>query len=139
MKGSYENIKTMTDALVGTKVQILVSDPWDFATEVLVESIIAVIEHVLIRIDAKTVEFHEHESVLLRVLEPFAYKKLKFEYLLASPRHFGNGLQELSRGENIPFNFLRIPELEAKPDDPFQAERDWRGGPEGLIGTLKMK
>jgi hypothetical protein len=39
--------------LVEAKVQVLVSDPWDFVTEVRAESISAIIEQVSIRIDAK--------------------------------------------------------------------------------------
>lgn len=139
MNEPYENIKKLTSALVGAKVQILVSDPWEFGTEVGTGSILAVIEQVSIKIDVKTDEFSERESILIRILSPFAYRKMKFEFLIASPRHFGNGLQELNSGGDIPFNFLRIPELEAKSNDPFKAENDWRGGQEGLIGTLKIK
>lgn len=120
-------------------MQILVSDPWEFGTEVQTDSISAVIEQVSIRIDAKTDEFSERETILVRILAPFAYRKMKFEFLIASPRHFGNGLQELNRGGDIPFNFLRIPEVEAQSNDPFKGENDWRGGQEGLIGTLKIK
>jgi hypothetical protein len=64
---------------------------------------------------------------------------MKFEFFIASPRHSENGLQALNNGGDIPFNFLRIPELEAKSNNPFKADNDWRGGQEGLIGTLKIK
>ena len=136
MREPYENIKTISSKLVGSKVQVLVSEPWDFAEEFRAEKIIAIIEQIFIQLHIRTDEFKEHESILLRVLEPFGYKKMKFEYLLASPRHYGDSLQELSKGGNIPFNFLRIPEVEAKSNDLFQAGKNWRGGPEGLIGSL---
>ena len=139
MNETYENIKQLTDSLVGAKVQVLVSDPWEFVTEVRAESISTIIEQVSIRIDAKHDEFSELESILIRILEPFAYRKMKFEFFIASPRHFENGLQALNNGGDIPFNFLRIPELEAKSNNPFKADNDWRGGQEGLIGTLKIK
>jgi hypothetical protein len=139
MDEPYQNIQIFTNALVGAKVQIQISEPWEFGAEVKTDSILAIIEQISIRITAKTNAFSERESILIRVLAPFAYKKLKFEFLLASPRHDGKGLHQLQRGEDIPFNFLRIPELEAKSDDPFRASKNWRGGPECLIGMLRMK
>jgi len=139
MNEPYESIKKMTSALIGALVQIRISDPWEFVTEVQADSIVAVIEQVSIRIDTKTDLYSESESILIRIIKPFAYKTRKFEFLLSSPRHFGKGLRELMNGGDIPFNFLRIAELTAKSNDPFQADDDWRGGPEGLIGTLKIK
>jgi hypothetical protein len=128
----------MTSALIGALVQLRISDPWEFVTEVQKNSIDAVIEQVSVRIDAKTDKYSERESILIRIMKPFAYKTRKFEFLLSSPRHFGKGLRELMNGGDISFNFLRIPELTAKSDDPFRADDDWRGGPEGFIGSVQM-
>jgi len=139
MTKPYENLQNLANALVGAKVQVKVSDPWEFAAEIKTDSIFAIIEQVNIKINARTDVFEERESILLRVLAPFAYKKRKFEFLLVSPRHYDEGLHQLGNGRDISCNFLRIPRFEAKSDDPFQADKNWRGSEAGLIGTLKMK
>ena len=138
MNQVYENIKALTSVLVGGTVEVTISEPWEFGTEVSSDHISAVVERVNIIIDSKTEEFTKIEKLLVRILKPFAFKTLKFEYLLASPRHFGSGLRELSLGGETSFNFLRISALDAKSTSPFQANSSWRGGPEALIGTLKL-
>lgn len=139
MNEPYENIQNFANALVGAKVQVQISEPWEFGAEAKTDSIPAIIEQILIRIDAKSDGVSVQESILIRILAPFAYKKMKFEFLIAAPRHFDNGLQNLNSRRDISFNFLRIPELEAISNDPFKAENVWRGGHDGLIGTLRIK
>ena len=141
MNNSYENIERLSRSLIGAEVIVSVSDPWEFESKLGSNQIPSVIEQCSIRFHGITGKADGvEESLLLRVHKPFGYNNLKFEYLLASPRHVGKGLHNLNSGESVPFNFLRIPEAGAKSEDPFQAENQWRGGPEGLIGSLtKLK
>jgi hypothetical protein len=140
MNNSYENIERLSRSLIGAEVTVSVSDPWEFGSEHGNNPIPSVIEQCFIRFHGNVGKaVGVEEALLIRVQKPFGYKKIKFEYLLASPRHVGKGLHNLNSGESVPFNFLRIPEAGAK-EDPFQAENQWRGGPEGLIGSLtKLK
>ena len=64
---------------------------------------------------------------------------MKYQHILASPRHCGKGLAEFISDGHVSFGFLRIPEDVASSDDPFLSEVTWRGGPEAFIGSLQLQ
>jgi hypothetical protein len=105
--------------LVECKVTIGISDPWDFEKEVGVSHLSGMIKAVYITTHIRKDFEYATESLLINLLKPFGYKKLKTEYFIASPRHSGNGLIELAQGKGVPFNFIRVSSQRAKSDSTF--------------------
>lgn len=134
----YNNINELVKSLVGKSAEIQVSDPWDFCTDIARTSITASIEQLSIQISGKCDNTSYTESLLLRIAKPFAYQNLKYEYIIASPRHTDKGLGDLMNHESVPFNYLRISSDQAVSENPFLSEKKWRGGPEAFIGALNL-
>jgi hypothetical protein len=123
--------------LMNLDVEVSISEPWSFGEGKETSPFNAIIEQVSIKYHSRDKKLQVSESVLLRVARPFAYRNVKCEFLLASPRHVGIGLHNLVSGEHVPFNFLRISSDRACSDDPFcKRSEKWHEKTFGLIGTL---
>ena len=126
-------------ALVGRHLSLVISEPWEFEDEAPSPAFAATITDVYVSYHARQHSEKLIEQLLVRLDRPFGYKKLKTEYLIASPRHEGFGLKELSRGGAISFNFCRASSEQAASDEPFDRSR-WKNVPSfGLTGTLKLQ
>ena len=122
--------------LIGQTVEILVSDPWEFGTEVGTGPFLARIEKVfssrLIAVSESTSE----ERILLHLDKPFGYNGLKCEYLIASSRLAGEYLAVLAVGNIAATNFVRVSQIRAEADDPFGGQiSDERSF--SLIGSVR--
>jgi len=127
------------EALVGRKVSLAISEPWEFGTEVGTEPIRGDITEIQRELRANSSGLRCNDLAVIRLDRPFAYRSLKCEYLLASPRHEGSSLTDIASAEVVSFNFSRIPSEQASSDAPFDLTR-WRTQPTfGLIGTMRLE
>lgn len=123
--------------LIESTVKVSIGEPWGFGKGKERNPFEAVIEKISIRLLSHGKKTEIQEALLLRIKQPFPYNQLKCEFFLATPRHVGMGLEELSSGELVAFNFIRIPKDHAQSDDPFHSRSDNRGKNYfGLIGSL---
>ena len=111
--------------LVGRRVLIQISDPWEFGTDVGTHPIPGVVEQVTVSEAAQRDGVTRTEEVVVRVERPFAYKKHKCEFFSATPRHEGATFASLSTGDTVSANFSR----RASIDDASDASI-------GLIGSI---
>ena len=116
------DIQRFIGQLMNLDVKVSIGEPWNFGDGKERNPFGAVIEQVSIKYHSRGKKIQASESVLLRVSRPFAYRNVKCEFLLASPRHVGIGLRHLVSGEHVSFNFLRISSDQACSDDPFCRE-----------------
>jgi hypothetical protein len=125
--------------LIGRRVSMGISEPWEFGNAVpdcrLVGEIVAVHIVTQIRGPKETIR----EQLLVHIEKPFAYKRLKTEYLLASPRHEGYALLQFADGEPVSFNFLRASAERASSEDALDGRR-WKEAPSFcLIGGMGIQ
>jgi hypothetical protein len=111
--------------LIGRRVLLQISDPWEFGTEVGVHPIPGIVEQVTASQVARRDGVTRSEEVLVRVEKPFAYKQHKCEFFRATPRHEGATFASLSTGETVSANFSRT----ASIDEVGEASI-------GLIGSI---
>lgn len=117
------------EGLVGTQVEVTVSDPWEFGTQHGTGPFAATV------LRAGRGETGQ-EALLLRLRAPLAYRGVNCEYLVASPRHTSGSLSALTAGGGaVSCGFTVIGEERAAAPDPLDLSW-WRGGV-GLIGTLR--
>lgn len=113
--------------LVGKRVEISVSDPWEFESETGVG-----------KLSARVLQIGKEgalSALLLQVEVPVKFKDSICEYFIASPRHIGKDFTLL--GEiAVPCGFTLIPRERAESENPFDLTW-WRGGI-GLIGGLEL-
>ncbi len=125
-------------SLVSEKIKIEIGEPWEFQDEVGRADFTGEIKQVFISHRAFESGENVREVLLVKLDEPFGYKNLKCEYLLAYPRHVGIGLCKLSE-KSISFGFTRIPTDQGESDNPFD-DCQWRGNKEFfLIGSIELK
>lgn len=137
MKKAGTGRQDLIRRLIESTVNVSIGEPWDFGKGKERNPFEAVIEKISIRLLSHGKKTEIQEALLLRIKHPFPYSQLKCEFLLATPRHMGIGLEELSSGELVAFNFIRLPEDHARSDDPFQSRLDNSGENYfGLIGSL---
>lgn len=111
--------------LVGRRVLIQISDPWEFGTDVGTHPIPGVVERVTTSEAAQWDGVTRTEEVVIRVERPFEYKKHKCEFFRATPRHEGATFGNLSTGETVSANFSRTASID---DSGFASI--------GLIGSI---
>jgi hypothetical protein len=118
--------------LTGTKVNLIVSDPWEFGSQ-----------HGTGPFNGRIlgVSFHcasnEDIAVLLQLDHPLSFEGQSVEYFVVTPRVEGDDLRSLADGALVFVSLTRITEEQACSNDPFNLTR-WRGGL-GLIGSLERK
>lgn len=139
MKKAGTGQQDLIRRLLESTVKASIGEPWDFGNGKERNPFEAVIEKISIRLLSHGRETELQEALLLRIKQPFPYDKLKCEFLLATPRHVGIGLEALSSGKLVAFNFKRIPKDHAQSDDPFQSRSDDSGKNYfALIGSLTL-
>jgi hypothetical protein len=111
--------------LVGRRVLIQISDPWEFGTEVGTHPIPGVVEQVTASQVARRDGVTRTEEVVVRVERPFAYRKHKCEFFRATPRHEGVTFASLSTGDTVSANFSRTASIDEAGDATI-----------GLIGSI---
>jgi hypothetical protein len=131
-------IRSKVEALVGRKVSIAISDPWEFGSEVGTEPIRGNIIEAKREHRANSIGLLRNDLAVIRLECPFAYRSLKWEYLLASPRHEGTRLTDVSTAEVVSFNFVRMPSEQASSDAPFDFVQCHAPPAIGLIGTMRL-
>lgn len=116
--------------LEGLRVNLSVSDPWDFGTihgtgpfsaQVLKEC---------------SPEGQRACAILIKLDKPLKYKDLRCEYFVASPRLERDSLDNIQQGVSVGCGLTCISEEHAKSPDPFDLSW-WRGGV-GLIADLSI-
>lgn len=121
--------------LIGEKVEIGVSDPWEFESETGTGKMPARV----LQIGREMLQRGKESStsaLLLQVDQPVKYKGAICEFFVASPRHQGKDFTLLDKMA-VPCAFTLIPPDRAKSENPFDLTW-WRGGI-GLIGGLGLK
>jgi hypothetical protein len=111
--------------LIGRRVLLQISDPWEFGTEVGTHPIPGVVEQVTASQVARREGVTRSEEVVVRVERPFAYRRHKCEFFRVTPRHEGATFASLSSGDTVSANFSRT----ASIDEPGDASI-------GLIGSI---
>lgn len=110
------------------QVTIKISDPWELGESRKWQPFEGYI------LDTKDDGFCK--SLLIKLLEPFEYKKVNCEYFVANPRHEGDSYNDLLRGKSIFSSLTRIPSENADSENPFDLSW-WRGGV-ALIGGIEV-
>ena len=125
--------------LLGNPISIGISEPWDFEDEGGSSKFTGKITDVYLSTHLRISSEKETEFLIVHVSRPFGYAKLKTEYLICSPRHEGNGLSKLAKGEVVSFNFCRASSERVQSDNPFDSTR-WKSDRSfGLIGSMKLE
>jgi hypothetical protein len=112
-------------------VEIIVSDPWDWGTDVGCGPLAAKILKWKIGKDSQPM------AMLLCLLTPQVYKGMECQYFVASPRHVECHIEDVVRGKELACGLVHIPEAHATSSDPFDLSW-WRGGV-ALICTVRAK
>jgi hypothetical protein len=116
--------------IIGSRVAILVSDPWDFVTINGAGPFMST----LLRIGPDP-DVGGHEAALLQLETPLVYEGVSCEYFIASPRHERDDLSSLASGAEVLCGLTCIPADRANSANPFDLSW-WRGGV-GLIATVR--
>jgi len=93
------------DSHIGHQVSIEISEPWEFEDEVGSSTFTGKITDIYVSTHLRKSSEKKTEHLIVHLVTPFGYEKLKTEYLIGSPRHEGIGLSALTKGEVVAFNF----------------------------------
>lgn len=110
--------------LVGARVVVMVSDPWEFGTEVSSGPLYG------------TVLQGQERDLLLSLRRPIQFRSVWYSHLLASPRHAGVRFDGLPAHTQVPASLVLITEATAEGSDPFSRDHWTRGI--GLIGSVRL-
>lgn len=117
-----------TSTLIGTKVVVLSSDPWDFVTE-----------HGPGPFTANVLRVNESDpgegALLVQLQHPLIYRGIRCEYFVVSPRHEGDDIASLAGGKVLPCGLTQIPADRVDSTNPFDLSW-WRGGV-ALLGSVR--
>ncbi len=116
-----ENVRN----IVGVKVELRVSDPWDFCTLYGSGPFTANIERV------------QPPALLVRLDCPFNYRGEQHEYLIVQLRHSDNNVYSFREGRELLVGTTAIPTARAVGERPFDLSW-WRGGL-ALLGSVVRK
>jgi hypothetical protein len=110
--------------LVGRRLIMEVSDPWEFGTEVGTHPIPVIVLRVRASQTASSDGISRTEELVVRVEKPFAYRKHKCEFFRVSPR---NGtFATLCDEDSVDSNFCRTFSVDEAGDASI-----------GLIGSIR--
>ncbi|HPD48769.1 MAG TPA: hypothetical protein P5279_18020 [Anaerohalosphaeraceae bacterium] len=118
--------------LQGLKVNLIVTEPWDFTTahgcgpfsaEVLQENMAA--------------RKRDELAILIRLDNPLVFEGERCEYFVATPRLETDDVANIAKSVIVHCNLTMIPEAHAVSSDPFDLSW-WRGGLV-LIGDFSIK
>ena len=117
----------MLDRFIGRQVVFGVSEPWDFSTEHGVGPFPALVKAA------------SQDALLLELPALISYKGVRFDYLVATPRHVDKDLSQATDMVAIPANLTPVPAETIKGNEPlefFKAATAWRQW--HLVGGLQM-
>lgn len=115
------------NTLMGKKLILTVSEPWDFGTE-----------HGSGPFEV-TVKSESKSALLLKLSKSFMFDDVEWELLSATPRHEGADILTLAKGGKLHVNIIRVTEEEAKSDTESFGWLSYRGRYSMLIGSLQLK
>jgi hypothetical protein len=118
----------MKSSIERKAVVIKLSDPWDLGETLHWKPLRALV----FLVDNTTTP----SRLILRLTDPFEYKRIPCEYFVATPRHEGGVLTDLLSRKSVFCALTRIPETRLQTEDPFDLAW-WRGGP-ALVGELEL-
>lgn len=113
------------DSLIGRNLILMVSDPWDFGEEHGVGPFEVIVERI------------SETHVFLKVVHPWVYMNILWEYLVGTGRH--GPLAAVLTGEKVSVNLIRGTLEDANIDLETFGAKSYRGRFGGLIGTLQLK
>jgi hypothetical protein len=111
--------------LVGRKLLMQISDPWEFGTEVGTRPIPVTIELVRTSQTASRTAAARTEELVIRVGKPFAYRNHRCEFFRVSLRHEGSTFATLRDGATVSATFRRTVGVDESGDANI-----------GLIGSV---
>jgi hypothetical protein len=117
----------MDNSFLHMLVMIKISDPWELGESRKWQPFEGKI------LDTKVDGFCK--ALLIKLLEPFEYKKVNCEYFVANPRHEGSSYDELLQGKSVFSGLTCISPENAYSENPFDLSW-WRGGV-ALIGEIE--
>ncbi len=115
---------TTTKGLTGKRIEIVVSDPWDFVTDNGSGPFAAVVERV------------EGDAILIRLDSVVTSGGQAFEFFVVTPRSESDDLADLGlAGRTVNCNLAAISDDAARSEHPCDLG-SWRGGL-GLLGSIE--
>lgn len=118
--------------LVGRRLEVVVSDPWEFGTQHGDHPRLAVVVRAGVTANGSG---GKADALLLRWLEPVVLGGVTCEFFVATARHEAHGLDELERDGNLPVSLTRISSAQAASDSALDLSW-WRGGV-ALLGDVR--
>ena len=112
-------------------VEIMVSDPWEWGTELGVGPFTATIVEWELHDDGQA------KAILLVFANTVEFEGVECRYFVGSPRFVGAHLEDIMQGKKVECCLTRIPEDRFRSPDPFDLSW-WRGGV-GLTCTIRRK
>ena len=119
------------NSLAGIKVQIMISDPWDFVADNGSGPHIATI--IGVHVDSTT---NQVVSILVKLEQAVAYEEYCYQYFVAKPRYENHHFDVLMSNQGLVCGLTGISEEKAFSLNPFELS-PWRGGL-GLIGVINL-
>lgn len=117
----------MNSFLLGKKIQLLISDPWDFGTELGSGPFEAIIENM------------SQDLLLIHLKKPWIYQNALWEYLVAQSREINSGLSALQTRKKILVNFIRTTPDQVREDPEFFGAKSYRGKYSMLTGSVILR
>lgn len=115
----------MSSKMQDKKIEIIVSDPWEFGTI-----------HGTGPFLAEVLKEKDNEALLIKLDKALEFEQVQCQYFVASPRLEGDSISDIPRGKTVGCNLTRITKEHANSADPFDLSW-WRGGV-GLIASLSI-
>ena len=114
-----------TNGLIGKRVQIVISDPWDFVTDHGSGRFFAVVERV------------GGDAIVIRLDSAFTSGGQAFECFVVTPRSDSDDLADLGlAGQTVNCNLAAISDESARSEHRCDLG-SWRGGL-GLLGSIEL-
>ena len=117
--------------LAGSAVAIVVSDPWEFVSEVGKDTFAGFIRRV------GPPNEKNGGVLLIELADSILFRGVKHEFLVAKPRYAGQFLDRVAAGEQVAYGITGISRDKAKSDEALDLTA-WRGGL-GLIATIQLE
>jgi hypothetical protein len=108
-------------------VRIKLSDPWDLGEQLNWEPLEGEI--------IATSDLYTGGAALVKLNQPFNYRKMDCEYFVAIPRYQGSSIGDIAEGKPLLCGITRISKERAESSNPFDLS-SWRGGL-AIIGELE--
>jgi len=121
-----------TKNLIGSDIELIVSDPWEFCSVHGTGPFLAKVTKV-----GRDSQIPTKEAIQIRFSTPLPYKGMLCEYFITSPRLESGDLGDLVYDREVFCSLTAISADRANSPDPFDLSW-WRGGI-GLIGTMRRR